>query len=155
MLNTELWIAIIGATALLYVIKWFLDKKRKVKVYRISPKSLQRSKDVMMAVLPLVEDGGKYPLDSARLPYPRKDIKSAAKILIYYFWREKQYEELERIKGCYVAISRFQDQMSDTDSQERRAIRDKKILQRELDLYLTHEPFVVGKEKQKARRRVK
>ncbi len=40
----------------------------KNTVYRISADSLKRSKEVMLTVLPLVEDGEEGPIDSCRLP---------------------------------------------------------------------------------------
>jgi len=145
MLDMELWIGIIGLTILLYGLKWFVTHRRKVKVYRISPQSLQRSKEVMVAVLPLVEDGESFPLDDARRPYPKEDIKSAAKIMAYYFWRKKKHDELKRVKNCFIAISRFQDSSLDLETQERAASREKKQLARELDYYMTHSPFNVSK----------
>ncbi|BCS88570.1 hypothetical protein [Pseudodesulfovibrio sediminis] len=141
MFDTELWVGIIALTALLYGFKWFITKQRSVKVYRISPQSLQRSKTVIMAVLPLVEDESTAPLDEALLRYSKDDIKSAAKIMAYYFWRKKRYAELTRIKNCFVAISRFQNKNLDLESQKRRVARERKQLGRELDHYMTHSPF--------------
>lgn len=145
MFDIDLWVGILILTILLYGLKWLITKQRRVKVYRISPQSLKRSKTVIMAVLPLVEDESNLPLDETRLPYSKDDIKSAAKIMAYYFWRKKRYAELTRIKNCFVAISRFQNNNLDLESQERRASRERKQLGRELDHYMTHSPFNVSR----------
>ncbi|MBG0790519.1 MAG: hypothetical protein H0S80_08505 [Desulfovibrionaceae bacterium] len=144
-LDMELWIGLIILTCLLYILKWFVGRKRTVRVYRVSPESLKRSKEVMLSVLPLVEDNGRHPLDSARLPYSKEDVKSAAKILAYYFYTKKQREELTRIKHAFVAISRFQDATMDADTREKRMHREEQQLERELQFYMTHSPFSVKK----------
>ncbi len=144
-LDMELWVGLIILTSLLYILKWFLGRKRTVRVYRVSPESLKRSKEVMMAVLPLVEDGGRHPLDIARIRYSKEDIKSAAKILAYYFYTKKQQDELARIKHAFVAVSRFQDRTLDPENQEKRMLREHRALERELQYYMTHSPFNVKK----------
>ncbi|MEF2232356.1 MAG: hypothetical protein V3571_15595 [Pseudodesulfovibrio sp.] len=144
MLDTEVWIGLFVLTALLYSVKWW-QGSRKVKVYRISPQSLERSKDVMLKVLPLVEDGKESPLDSSRLPYTKESVKSAAKILAYYYWKENRPEELSRVKHCFVSLSRFQSKTEDDELRFRRAVQEKKRLTRELDYYLTHYPFKARK----------
>ncbi|BDQ33888.1 hypothetical protein [Pseudodesulfovibrio portus] len=144
-LDMEIWVGLIVLTSLLYVLKWFLSRKRTVRVYRISPESLKRSKNVMMALLPLIEDGGQHPLDIARMPYSKEDIKSAAKILAYYFYTKKQQDELARIKYAFVAVSRFQDPTMDSETQEKRMLREHRALERELQYYMTHSPFNVKK----------
>jgi len=136
-IDKELWGAIIALTAILYGIKWLIGR-RKVKVYRISPKSLERSKRVILRVLPLTEDGDHFPLDDQRLPYPKDNVKSAAKILAYYYWKENRQEELMRIKACFIALSRFQSTDLETDTREKKASRDKKRLTREFECYITH-----------------
>ncbi|WP_319541765.1 hypothetical protein [uncultured Pseudodesulfovibrio sp.] len=141
MTDTEMWVGILVLTFLLYALKWFVNRKRTIKVYRISPKSLQRSKEVLMTVLPLVEDENDFPLDRSKVPYSKEDIKSAAKILAYYFWRNKRHDELQRIKNCFISISRLQDASQDLETQEHSAARERKQLKRELDYYMTHSPF--------------
>lgn len=144
MIDTEIWVGIFSLTAILYIFKW-IQSRKKTRVYRVSPESLQRSKQVMLLVLPLVEDGRESPLDISRLPYPKESIKSAAKILAYYFWKKEQIEELERIKHCYVSLSRFQHEDQDAETRDRRAATEKKRLTRELNFFLTHSPFKTGK----------
>lgn len=148
-LDMELWIGLIVLTCLLYILKWLVSRKRTVRVYRVSPESLKRSKEVMMGVLPLVEDNGEHPLDLARLPYPKRDIKSAAKILAYYFYTKKQHDELTRVKHAFVAISRFQEAAVDAETQEKRMHREQRQLERELQFYMTHSPFNVKKVRKK------
>ena len=142
--DMEIWIGLFALTAVLYVAKWW-QGNRKVTVYRISPESLQRSKDVMLQVLPLVEDEQDSSLDAKRLPYSKENIKSAAKILAYYYWKENCHEELSRIKSCFISLARFQN--ADLDPAARRRLQEgeKKRLTRELDYYLTHYPFKATK----------
>lgn len=144
-LNMELWFGLIALTSLLYTLKWFLNRKRTVRVYRVSPESLKRSKEVMVPLLPLIEDGGQHPLDIARIPYSKEDVKSAAKILAYYFYTKKQQDELARVKYAFVAVSRFQDPTMDAETQEKRMLREHRQLERELQFYMTHSPFNVKK----------
>lgn len=151
-LDMDLWIGMIALAVLLYAVKWFVNRKRTVKVYRVSPQSLKRSKEVMMSVLPLVEDGGDHALDSARLTHSKENIKSAAKILAYYFFTKKQISELDRVKHAFVALSRFQDKAMDEETQERRMTRERKQLERELQYYMTHSPFNVKKTGRKRRK---
>ncbi len=141
MLDMNIWLGVIALTILLYGTKWWHGRGRKVKVYRISPESLKRAKTVVLSVLLLVEDGESYPLDESRLAYTKEDIKSAAKIMAYYFWKKRRAEELARVKHCFVALSRFQDASLDLESQERRAAREHVRLERELNFYMTHSPF--------------
>lgn len=144
MFDTEVWVGLFALTALLYMVKWW-QGTRKVKVYRISPQSLERSKEVMLKVLPLVEDEKESVLDAVRLPYPKDTVKSAAKILAYYYWKENRPEELGRVKRCFVSLARFQPRGEDEELTDRRALREKKRLVRELDYYLTHYPFKARK----------
>lgn len=147
MLDMNIWLGVIVLTILLYGIKWWHGRSRKVKVYRISPESLKRAKEVVVSVLSVVEDDENFPLDEKRLPYAKEDVKSAAKIMAYYFWRKRRQEELTRIKQCFVALSRFQDASLDLEAQERRAARERVRLQRELDFYMTHSPFTARRVK--------
>jgi len=144
MIDNEIWVGILVLTAVLYGIKW-IQSKRTVTIYRISPESLDRSKKVMMAVLPLIEDGKNSLLDATRLPCHKNNIKSAAKILAYYFWKEKQHEELARVKNCFIALSRFQNQDLDSDAQERLASKEKQRFTHEIENYIRHSPYKNGK----------
>jgi hypothetical protein len=141
MLDMNIWLGVIVLTVLLYCFKWWLGRSRKVKVYRVSPQSLKRAKEVVVGVLPLVEDGESFPLDQRRLVYPKEDVKSAAKIMAYYFWKKRQHDELSRVKNCFVSLARFQDTGLDLEAQERKAARERNQLERELNYYMTHSPF--------------
>jgi hypothetical protein len=141
MLDTNIWLGVIVLTILLYTFKWWLGRSRKVKVYRVSPESLKRAKEVVVGVLLLVEDGENFPLDERRLLYPKEDVKSAAKIMAYYFWKKRRHDELSRVKNCFVSLARFQDTGLDLEAQERRAARERARLERELNYYMTHSPF--------------
>ena len=144
-LDKELWLGLVTLTCLLYMLKWFMGRKRTVRIYRVSPESLRRSKNIMVKVLPLIEDDGDHPLDISRLPCSKEDIKSAAKILAYYFYIKKQQTELARVKRTFTAISRFQDSAMDPETQEKRMLREHRQLERELQFYMTHSPFNVKK----------
>jgi hypothetical protein len=150
--DMEIWIGLFALTAILYAAKWW-QGNRKVTVYRISPQSLQRSKDVMLQVLPLVEDDKDSPLDLKRLPYSKESIKSAAKILAYYYWKENCHEELSRVKRCFISLSRFQNADLDPEARKRLQGGEKKRLTRELDYYLTHYPFKATKKTIPARKK--
>ncbi|WP_272701057.1 hypothetical protein [Desulfovibrio sp. Fe33] len=141
MLDMDIWLGVIVLTILLYGIKWWHGSRRRVKVYRISPESLKRSREVLVGVLPLVEDGENFPLDRQQLAYPKEDIKSAAKIMAYYFWKKRRHDELARIRNCFVSLSRFQDGALDLEAQERQASRERGRLEREFNHYMTHSPF--------------
>jgi hypothetical protein len=141
MLDMNIWLGVIVLTVLLYGIKWWHGSRRKVKVYRVSPQSLKRAKEVVVNVLALVEDGESFPLDERRLAFPKEDVKSAAKIMAYYFWKKRRHDELSRVKHCFVSLARFQDAGLDLEAQERRASRERTRLERELDYYMTHSPF--------------
>jgi hypothetical protein len=141
MLDTNIWLGVIVLTILLYTFKWWFGRRRKVKVYRVSPESLKRAKEVVVGVLALVEDGESFPLDERRLLYPKEDVKSAAKIMAYYFWKKRRHDELSRVKNCFVSLARFQDTGLDLEAQERRAARERARLERELNYYMTHSPF--------------
>jgi hypothetical protein len=141
MLDMNIWLGMIILTILLYSFKWWVGRSRKVKVYRVSPESLKRAKEVVVGVLPLVEDGETFPLDRRRLLYDKEDVKSAAKIMAYYFWKKRRHEELTRVKNCFVSLARFQDTGLDLEAQERKAARERAQLERELNYYMTHSPF--------------
>ena len=141
MLDMNLWLGVIVLTVLLYLFKWWLERSRKLKVYRVSPQSLKLAKKVVVGVLPLVEDGESFPLDKKRLIYAKEDVKSAAKIMAYYFWKKRRHEELSRVKNCFVSLARFQDMGLDLEAQERKASRERAQLERELNYYMTHAPF--------------
>jgi hypothetical protein len=141
MLDMNIWLGVIVLTILLYGIKWWHGSHRKVKVYRVSPQSLKRAKEVVVGVLPMVEDGESFPLDEKRLVYSKEDVKSAVKIMAYYFWKKRQHDELSRVKNCFVSLARFQDSGLDLETQERRASRERTRLERELNYYMTHSPF--------------
>lgn len=135
--DMNLWIGLGVLTAVLYMLKW-LQGRRKVTVYRISPTSLKRSRDVMLKVLPLVEDGADGHLDETSLPVDKTTVKSAAKILAYHFWKEDQHEELARTKNCFISLSRFQNRDLEPEARERLATRERARLVQEFDCYLTH-----------------
>ncbi|MBI9078549.1 MAG: hypothetical protein JEY79_02255 [Pseudodesulfovibrio sp.] len=139
MTDTTLWIAMLSLAAIVYLLKAFQNNK-PIKVYRITPKSLQTSKRIMLEVLPLVEDGQTNPLDDACLPYSKDNIKSAAKILAYYFWKENQHKELVRIKHCFISLSRFQDAALTLESREKRTSKERTRLTREFNCYITRTP---------------
>ena len=147
MTDSQLWTGLILLTILLYALKWWHDTARRIKVYRVSPESLKRSQQVMVAVLPLIEDGHDNPIDRSRLRYTTEDVKSAAKIMAYYFWLKRQHDELTRVKNCFVGIARFQDRELEEDARERQAERERKQLERELDYYMTHSPFNARKKR--------
>lgn len=148
--DKELWAGLLSLTALLYFLRW-LQARRKVKVYRISPESLERSRDVMRQVLPLIEDNGVDEeasgeiIAASRLPFPKDNVKSAAKILAYYYYKEKRHEELMRVKNCFLALARFQSDDLDEDARERLRKREEHKLTREFECYLTTAPFRTGK----------
>lgn len=145
-LDKEIWIGMVALTAILYMIKFFQSRCKRT-VYRISPESLQRSKEVMMKVLPLVETGEDESalLDDRRLPCSKENIKSAAKILAYFYWKKDQHTELQRVKNVYISLARFQDVDMGLEDQARRLSSEKKRLTREFEHYMAHSPFSAGK----------
>lgn len=140
LLDWEIWAGLLALTSILYLLKW-VQSRRKTKVYRVSADSLKRSQQVLLLVLPLVENGDGDLIDESRLPYPKDNIKSAAKILSYYYWKENRLEELSRVKNCFIALSRFQGQDLDEDTRRRNAEREEARLIREYECYITHSPF--------------
>lgn len=144
MIDTDIWIGLFLLTAVLYLLKWF-QCRNKNKVYRISADSLQRSKDVMLKVLPLVEDDSDHTLDASYLPYDKESVKSASKILAYYYWKKNQHTELNRVKNCFISLCRFQNRDLDQYAQERMQEREKVRLTREFECYITHSPFKASK----------
>jgi len=139
MIETELWVGMFALAAFVYVLK-AIQSKKQVKVYRITPKSLRASKRVMLDVFPLVEDGQACPLDDSCLPYSKDNIKNAAKILAYYFWKENQHKELVRVKHCFIALSRFQNANLTPETREKRTRKEKTRLTHEFNCYITHTP---------------
>lgn len=139
-IDWEIWAGLLALTAILYLLKW-VQSRRKTKVYRVSADSLKRSQQVLLLVLPLVEDGDDSLIDESRLPYPKENVKSAAKILAYYYWKENRLEELSRVKNCFIALSRFQRDDLDEDLRQKQAEREEAKLVREYECYLTHSPF--------------
>lgn len=139
-LDWEIWAGLLLLTVILYGFK-YLQSRRKTTVYRISEDSLKRSQQVLLQVLPLVEgsDGGL--LDDNHLPYPKENVKSAAKILAYYYWKKHRLEELSRVKNCFIALSRFQNIDIDDDIRHKRAKQEESKLIREYECYITHSPF--------------
>lgn len=139
-LDMEIWIGLIGLTCILYLIK-FLQGRNKTKVYRVSPESLQRSKQVIMHVLPLVEEGdARQIIDAKMLHYSKEQVKSAAKILAYYYWKNSKLEELGRVKNCFISLSRFQPESLAEEARQRQAQKEYKRLAREYECYITHSP---------------
>ena len=139
-LDWEIWAGLLLLTAILYALK-FLQSRRKTTVYRVSADSLKRSQEVMLLVLPIVESTGGDLIDHNRLPYPKESIKSAAKILSYYYWKKHRLEELSRIKNCFIALSRFQREDMDEEARAKRAKREETKLTREYECFVTHSPF--------------
>lgn len=133
----DLWVGLAVLTLLLYTIKWIQGRKKNT-IYRISPESLKRSKRVMLGVLPLLENNAQGVLDEERLPYPKENIKSAAKILAYFYWKENRQEELMRVKNCFIGLARFQNPDLELETREKRLARDRKKLTREFECYITH-----------------
>lgn len=141
-LDTEVWIGIFALTAVLYLFKYIQGRGNKQTVYRVSPKSLEKSKTVMMSVLPLVEDDDEESIiDKRRLRYSKEDVKSAAKILTYYYWKQKQPEELARVENGFIALCRFQDTNDGMEEQVRKMGRERASNTRELQHYLSCAPF--------------
>lgn len=143
-LDMEIWVGILALTAVLYFIK-FLQSQNKRTVYRISPASLKRSKEVMLKVLPLIEDDEVTLLDERRLPYPKDNIKSAAKILAYFYWKKDQQTELMRVKHAYISLARFQNTDMELETQAQKLAKEQKRLTREFECYIAHSPFNDGK----------
>lgn len=144
-LDFEIWAGILTLTAILYLIKYLQSRKKQV-VYRISPDSLDRAKKVMLAVLPLVEDEDNASLlDERRLPYSKEQVKNAAKILAYYYWKKNKPAELSRIKNVFISLARFQNTDLDMEAQARVMSREQVRLTREFELYMTHSPLKTGR----------
>ncbi|QGY40057.1 hypothetical protein GM415_07925 [Pseudodesulfovibrio cashew] len=147
-LDTEVWLGIFILTGILYFIRYMQNRNRKRTVYRVSADSLQRSKQVLVAYLPLIEGGDtKSVIDKRRLPFPKEHVKSAAKILAYYYWKKKQPEELARVKNAYISLCRFQNSDMDLEDQAGEMTREHKLNSREFDQYMSHSPFNVKKKK--------
>jgi len=144
-IDYDIWIGIFFLTGALYLINHMRNRDKRT-VYRISPDSLQRSKKVMMSVLPILEDPEEDSIiDQRKLAYPKDNIKSAAKILAYYYWTKKQPEELSRVQNAFISLSRFQNSMMNSEDQSREMMREKKSNTREFEDYLSRSPFSVRK----------
>jgi len=144
-LDFEIWAGILTLTAILYLIKYLQSRKKQV-VYRISPDSLDRSKKVILSILPLVEDEDNASLlDERRLPYSKEHVKNAAKILAYYYWKKHKPAELARIKNVFISLCRFQNTELDMEAQARVMSKEQARLTREFEHYMTHSPLKTGK----------
>lgn len=139
-IDNTFWLALLGVTGLLYAINWFVDQ-RKHTIYRISEESLTTSKKVMLKVLPLVEDGSDVPLDIAQLPFDKENVKSAAKILAYMYLKGRQGDDFNRVRDCFIALSRFQDLEQAPEKVEKRMKRERKKFRKDFDGYIKRSPF--------------
>lgn len=109
LMDNLIWVGLLGGTAALYLLNYILNRSSKQTVYRISNDSLAKSKQVMLRVLKLVEDEQNTPLDERLLPFEKEQIKSAGKILGYFYLSKRLSEDYRRVKDGYIALSRFQD----------------------------------------------
>jgi len=149
-IDTEIWIGLFVLTGILYIARYIQRKNDTRTVYRVSAESLERSKKVMMSVLPLIEDtDGNSIIDIRHLAYPKENVKSAAKILAYYYWKKKQPAELSRVKNAYLSLGRFQDPSRSMDEQARLMTREGRLNEKEFKQYMSHSPFNVKKAKGK------
>lgn len=139
MIDNVFWLYLLGGTAALYVLNWLVGR-RKHTVYRISNDSLAKSKQVMIRLLNLVEDEKKDPLDEQTLPFEKEQIKSAAKILAYFYLKQRLPQDYQRVKKGFIALSRFQNTELDTAKQESNMKRDAKKLEREFNMYIRRSP---------------
>lgn len=132
----DIWIALFALMGVLLIIRTIMNKTNKRTVMRVNPDTVKASKDIILRVLPLVEDDS----DSLRgihvLPCDKERVKSAAKVMAYCFNRNSQYEELARVRRCFVNLARFQDDTLDEEERVRLAEREQKQLTREIDTYL-------------------
>ncbi|CCH49176.1 hypothetical protein [Pseudodesulfovibrio piezophilus] len=143
MLDSEIWIGLALLTAGLYCVK-YMQSRGSNTVYRISSESLERSKQVMLKVLPLIENDDENEhslLDERRLPYTKDDIKSAAKILAYFYWKKNQGNELSRVKNAYISLARFQSKDLELEIQAHKLAKEKKSLTREFEYYIARTRF--------------
>lgn len=132
----DIWIALFVLMGVLLIIRTIMNKTNKRTVMRVNPDTVKASKEIVMRVLPLVEDDSSSLRGIHVLPCDKERIKSAAKIMAYCFNRNNQYEELARIRRCFVNLSRFQDDTLDEDERVRLAEREQKQLTLEIDNYL-------------------
>ncbi|WP_243544057.1 hypothetical protein [Pseudodesulfovibrio tunisiensis] len=141
MLYMDIWIPLFCLLGFLLILRALLNRKT-VKVYRVSPASLRASRRVVMDVLPLVETGDdRSILDIRELPHTKENIKSAVKILAYYFGKHRQSRDLIRVKTCYLSLSRFQECGLPDEEREQLAEEEKVQLLREFDFFITQTPF--------------
>lgn len=137
-----LWFFILAGTALLYGLNYFvsLSRKKTQTVYRISNESLAKSKQVMIRLLKLVEDGQNTVLDERSLPFQKDDIKSAGKILGFFYLRQRLPEDYQRVKEGFIALSRFQDIELPPNKLEALMKRDAAKLKLEFEAYIRRSP---------------
>ncbi len=140
MIDNMFWLYLLGGTGLLYALNYFVGRSKKRTVYRISKDSLAKSKQVMIRLLNMVEDGQTSPLDKNALPFETEQIKSAAKILAYFYLKQRLPEDYRRVKDGFIALSRFQDPEATEPKQESQMKRDAKKLRREFELYIRRSP---------------
>ena len=135
MLTMELWIALFVAMGALVVLRAVWGKKR-VKIQRMNESTLKTARKLVVPVLKLVEDGHDSLLDSNYLPSSKANVKNAAKVLAYYYWKTKQPVELKRITAGFVGISRFQDKAINDETREKVRKREQERFQQEIDQYM-------------------
>ncbi len=141
MIDNMFWLYLLGATGILYALNWLVSTRRARKVYRISEDSLKVSKQVMLKVLPLVEEEGEDSLDIATLSISKDSVKSAAKILAYFYLKGEKQDDYIRVRNCFIALSRFQNQELKPKSIKRCMAREKRRLTREFNGYIARSPF--------------
>ncbi len=132
----DIWIGLFALMGVLLIIRTIMTRKNKRKVMRVNPETVNASREIIMKVLPMVEDESTSLREMHSLPCEKDRVKSAAKIMAYCFNRNNQYEELARIRRCFVSLSRFQDDSLDEEERKRRAEREHSQLKREIDDYL-------------------
>lgn len=138
-IDNTFWLYMVGGTAVLYGVNWMIGQKKHT-VYRISNDSLSKSKQVMIRVLNLVEDGKKDPIDRRSLPFKEEHVKSAAKILAYYYLKKRLPEDYHRVKQGYISLSRFQESSLSPERQEAQMKRDARKLANEFNIYIKRSP---------------
>lgn len=140
MIDNVFWLYLLGGTGILYAVNWFVSRRSKRTVYRISNDSLAKSKQVMIRLLNIVEDEKTTPLDERSLPFEREQIKSAAKILAYFYLKQRLPEDYRRVKAGFIALSRFQNMEHAELRQEAQMKKEAKQLKREFEIYIRRSP---------------
>ncbi len=134
----DLWVGVFAVLGLLLLVRAVVGRlKRKRKVLRISPEAIEASRKILVKYLPLVEDRKKNLKDIEDLPCNKNKLKSALKVMAYCFTRQKQYQELTRVKEAYVSLHRFQDGDLKDKYTINVAAREKKQLLDEIEDYLS------------------